>query len=225
MSTLTQLSSKIDADDITLSGILDRQKFSIDYFQREFKWERKHIEQLMDDLTSSFLAYYDPEHEREEVEQYNSYYMGPVVMSSKEGKLSIIDGQQRLTSLTLLLVFLNNRQKDLEEQEPVDTLIYSAKHGRKSYNMRVEEREKCFDALFTDGFYDTSDEEDESVKNLAARYSDIQELFPADIDEPALPFFISWLKEKLIFVKIVTYSEDNAYTIFETMNDRGLNLT
>ena len=224
MSTIAQLSSKIDANDITLSGILDRQKFTIDYFQREYRWERKHIEQLMDDLTSSFLTNYEAGQERTDVDEYNSYYMGPVVMSSQEGKLSIIDGQQRLTSLTLLLVFLNNRQKDLEDQEPVDTLIYSAKHGVKSYNMQVEEREKCFDALFNSGSYDPS-EDDESVKNLVARYNVIAESFPEEIDEAALPFFISWLKEKLIFVKIVTYSEENAYTIFETMNDRGLNLT
>ena len=224
MSTIAQLSSKIDANDITLSGILDRQKFTIDYFQREYRWERKHIEQLMDDLTSSFLTNYEAGQVRTDVDEYNSYYMGPVVMSSQEGKLSIIDGQQRLTSLTLLLVFLNNRQKDLEDQEPVDTLIYSAKHGVKSYNMQVEEREKCFDALFNSGSYDPS-EDDESVKNLVARYNVIAESFPEEIDEAALPFFISWLKEKLIFVKIVTYSEENAYTIFETMNDRGLNLT
>lgn len=224
MSISTALNTKIDANDITLSGILDRQKFTIDYFQREYRWERKHIEQLIDDLTSAFLNHYDPEHKREEVEEYNSYYMGPVVMSSKEGKLSIIDGQQRLTSLTLLLIFLHNKQKGLQLTEPVETLIFSEKFGKKSYNMQVEERERCLDALFTNGCYQLTDG-DESVTNLVERYSDIEELFPADIDEVALPYFVSWLKEKLIFVKIVTYSEENAYTIFETMNDRGLNLT
>jgi uncharacterized protein with ParB-like and HNH nuclease domain len=225
MNTLATIATKIDADDVTLSSILDKQKFTIDYFQREYRWGRKHIEQLMDDLTSTFLSYYDVAHERVEVENYNSYYMGPVVMSSKDGKLSIIDGQQRLTSLTLLLIFLNNRQRHLKEKEPLDTLVYSSKHGVKSYNLQIEEREKCFDALFSKGTYDPNENDDESVKNLVARYSDIEELLPEDIDDSALPYFISWLKEKLIFVKIVTYSEDNAYTIFETMNDRGLNLT
>ena len=224
MSTSSPFSSKIDANDITLSGILDRQKFTIDYFQREYRWERKHMEQLMDDLTSSFLLNYESGHERTQVDQYNSYYMGPLVMSNKEGKLSIIDGQQRLTSLTLLLIFLDRRQNILDDKEPIDTLIYSAKHGLKSYNMQVEEREKCLNALFTTGQYD-ADDEDESVQNLVERYSDIEETFPEEINDHVLPFFISWLKEKLIFVKIVTYSEENAYTIFETMNDRGMNLT
>ncbi|HKR06826.1 MAG TPA: DUF262 domain-containing protein [Bacteroidia bacterium] len=225
MSNVAQLSSKIDANDITLAGILDRQKFTIDYFQREYRWERKHIQQLIDDLSSSFLSNYNPEHSRSEVEDYNSYYMGPIVMSNKEGRLSIIDGQQRLTSLTLLLVFLNNRQAELEKKEAVETLIFSEKYDVKSYNMQVEERQNCFDALFNTGEYEPTEDDDESVKYLVARYNDIQEIFPPEINDNALPFFISWLKEKLIFVKIVTYSEENAYTIFETMNDRGLNLT
>lgn len=216
--------NKIDADDVTLVSLLDHQKFTIDYFQREFRWERKHIEQLIDDLTTSFLNDYDDKHEREEVEDYNCYYMGPVVISNKEGKLSIIDGQQRITSLTLLLIYLNNLQKTASCKESVGTLIFSERHGKKSYNMQVEEREECFDALFNTGQYDPSGE-DESVANLVNRYNDIAELYPDELKNNALPYFISWLKENIIFVKIVTYSEENAYTIFETMNDRGLNLT
>ena len=40
-----------------------------------------------------------------------------------------------------------------------------------------------------------------------------------------LPYFIDWLIEKVMFVEIKTRSDKDAYTIFETMNDRGLNLT
>lgn len=225
MDKVAELSSKIDANDVTLAGILDKEKFTIDYFQREYRWEQKHIGQLIDDLTTAFLSKYDPQHEREEVENYNSYYMGPIVMSSSGGKLSIIDGQQRLTSLTLLLIYLNNRQKLTESKEAIETLIFSEKYGKKSYNMQVPEREKCFDNLFTTGFYEIDKDDDESVITLTNRYNDIFELFPDEIDDNALAYFISWLKEKLIFVKIVTYSEENAYMIFETMNDRGLNLT
>ena len=57
------------------------------------------------------------------------------------------------------------------------------------------------------------------------RYEDIVELFSEQLKERALPFFIDWVLEKLILVEIIAYSEENAYTIFETMNDRGLNLT
>jgi uncharacterized protein with ParB-like and HNH nuclease domain len=216
--------NKIDADDKTLKEILDTQKYSIDYFQREYRWERKHIEQLLTDLEASFFNNYNPEHQRKEVEYYNSYYLGPIVISNKDDTLSIIDGQQRLASLTLLLIYIHNLQKGTPSPEHIDSLIRSTKFGKHSYNLNIEERIKCFDALFGKGEYDVNGK-GESVQNLVARYEDIKELFSEELKGDALPFFIDWLKEKIVFVRIVAYSDENAYTIFETMNDRGLNLT
>jgi len=169
------------------------------------------------------LSYKDT-HERHEVEQYGSYYLGPIVMSSKGGNKSIIDGQQRLTSLTLLLIYLNNLQKGNEEKVDVVELIYSEKFGKKSFNMQVAEREICLESLFNNNQYNYNGE-NESVINLINRYEDIKELFPGQLKGRALPYFIDWVLEKLILVEIIAYSEENAYTIFETMNDRGLNLT
>jgi len=219
------INTKIDANDKTLVEILKEQKFTIDYFQREYRWERKHIEQLIDDLETAFSNNYDESHQRKEVENNNCYYMGPLVMSSKDGKLSIIDGQQRLTSLSLLLIYLNHLQKDEPVKETIDDMIFSEKYGEKTYNMQVAEREKCFNGLYQKGNYSPGSDDDESVHNLVDRYNDIIELFPEEFKNHALPYFISWLKEKIVFVKIVTFSEENAYTIFETMNDRGMNLT
>jgi uncharacterized protein with ParB-like and HNH nuclease domain len=218
------VSNKIDADDKTLKELLDTQKYTIDYFQREFRWERKHIEQLITDLEAGFFINYNSNHEREEVELYNSYYLGPIVISNKNDNFSIIDGQQRLTSLTLLLIYIHNLQKSISNHEPIEQLIRSRKFGKYSYNLNIEERVECLNELFDKEEFDANGK-DESVKNLVRRYEDIKELFSDDLKGDALPFFIDWLKEKVVFVKIVAYSDENAYTIFETMNDRGLNLT
>ncbi len=218
------ISNKIDADDKTLKEILDTQKYSIDYFQREYRWERKHIEQLLADLEASFFSNYNPKHQRKDVEYYNSYYLGPIVISNKDDTFSIIDGQQRLTALTLLWIYIHNLQKNTPKPEHVDSLICSTKFGKHSYNLNIDERIKCLDDLFSKGEYNANGQ-DESVQNLVKTYEDIKELFPDELKGDALPFFIDWLKEKIVFVKIVAYSDENAYTIFETMNDRGLNLT
>lgn len=223
--TQPNILKKIDADDKTLKDILNEQKYTIDYFQREFRWEREHIEQLITDLEAAFAINYDKNHDRKEVENYNSYYLGPIVVCEKDGALSIIDGQQRLTSLTLLLIYIHNLQKDFSKHISVETLIRSEKFGIPSYNLQIDDRKECLDSLFEQGKYDSKGKE-ESIQNLVERYQDIVELFPEDYkNELALPFFIDWLKEKIVFVKIVAYSDENAYTIFETMNDRGLNLT
>lgn len=214
---------KIDADDKTLREILDIQKYTIDYFQREYRWERKHIEQLITDLEACFFSNYKHGHERRDVANYNSYFLGPIVICNKGDSLSIIDGQQRLTSITLLLIYIHHLQKTIKNPEPIESLIRSTMFGIHSYNLYIDERTNCFDKLYECGEYNPS-EKSESVLNIVERYQDIEELFPQDLKGDVLPFFIDWLKEKTIFVKIVSYSEENAYTIFETMNDRGLNL-
>ena len=56
------------------------------------------------------------------------------------------------------------------------------------------------------------------------RYEDVETLFPDELKGEALPFFIYWLIEKVLLLEIDTPSEDEAHTIFLTMNDRGLSL-
>lgn len=222
---MSKIENKIEANDKTILEVLDNKKYTVDYFQREYSWQKKHIEQLVTDLTSSFLAEYDSSHNRSEVENYNSYYLGPFVLSERDGSRSIIDGQQRLTSLTLFMIYLNNLQKLFEVNEAIESMIFSEKFGNKSFNIVVEERIPCLQKLFENGEYAAKASDDESTKNMAARYEDIESAFPKEIDATVLPFFIDWIKERVVLVEIVAYSDDNAYTIFETMNDRGLNLT
>lgn len=222
---MSKPANKIDANDRTISEVLDDKKYTVDYFQREYKWEERHIEQLVSDLSSAFLSDYKPDHKRTDVGSYNTYYLGPFVVSDKEGQRSIIDGQQRLTSLTLLLIYLNNLQKELGLNEKLESLIFSEKYGEKTFNIQVDERILCLDSLFKSGVYEPNDSDDESTLNMVARYNDIEKAFPEEIKNGVLPYFIDWLKYNVILVEIVAYSDENAYTIFETMNDRGLNLT
>ena len=216
---------KIDADDRNIFDVLNERKYTVDYFQREYSWEQKHIEQLVTDLTSTFLDVYTEGDPRASVEHYNNYYLGPFVVSSKNGMKSIIDGQQRLTSLTLFLIYLKNLQKQLGGKESIEPLVFSEKYGQKSFNIQVEERKPCLEKLFLEGSYEAQPDDDESTINMARRYADIGEAFPEELKGKAFPYFLDWLKYNVILVEITAYSDDNAYTIFESMNDRGLNLT
>ena len=62
------------------------------------------------------------------------------------------------------------------------------------------------------------------MQNIIARYGDIEDLFPPELQDAALPYFVDWLIENVHLVEITAYSDEDAYTIFETMNDRGLSL-
>ena len=121
----------------TLRQILNGNRFTVNYYQREYRWGRKQIEQLIDDLTASFQSYYDSENHTDtsEVENYGYYYMGSIIRTGGNDR-EIIDGQQRLTSLTLLLIYLNNLLEERGETiDNVAPMIYSSKFGVKNFNI------------------------------------------------------------------------------------------
>ncbi len=226
------IANKIDAKDKKLAEVLNGQRYKIDVFQREYRWQRPQIEALISDLASSFAKSY---HEGDTIDDYNSYdcyYMGPIVLCVDEkGDLSIIDGQQRLTSLTLLLIYLNHLQKRLDLiddlTKEIESYLYVKKGGKKTLVINVETRNEVINKLITgiDISTDNIDMQSESIQNILDRYNDIATLFPTELnDVQRLPLFIEWLLEKVVLVEVRAYSMDNAYSIFETMNDRGLSL-
>ncbi len=197
-------------------------KYSIHYYQREYQWQRKQIEELIEDLTGEFLEYYFEIHERNEVEKYGHYFMGSVVLTEDEN--AIIDGQQRLTSLSLLLLFITKHLQDTNDKAEVLNLIYSQKYGKTTFNINVEERTKCLEAIINDEQFEPEGHP-ESVQNIWHRYNDIIELMMDAVPEEALPYFKDWLIDNVQFIKIVAQTEQDAHKIFVSMNDRGLSLT
>lgn len=205
--------------------LLSGAKYGIDYYQREYKWQTKQMAELVSDLTDAFLEDYQDTHQLADVATYGHYFLGSIVISQRDNERLIVDGQQRMTSLTLLLLYLHNQQKGRDDIEPVEELIFSRKFGSKSFNLNVPERNGCMEALFDGKTYDQANQS-ESVQNLIGRFNDIAEIFPQEIAcTQALPYFVIWLLEKVHLVEITAYADADAYTIFETMNDRGLSLS
>ena len=215
---------KIEGYPKSLKQLLQNTKYSIHYYQREYRWQRKHIEELIDDLTSEFLDYYTYGDDRQKVQDYGAYFMGSVVLAGREN--AIIDGQQRFSSLTLLLMYLNNRLRMLgQSYSLIEQMIFSESFGTKSFNINVEDRFDCMNSIFNDKAFDTTDV-GESVKNLYDRYNDIIDVFPSDkISDDMLLHFCDWLAERVFFIEIVATTEQDAHKVFVTMNDRGLSLT
>lgn len=207
-----------------VSEILKNRRYAIGYFQREYEWKRSQIEQLINDLESKFSTEYNEGDNINRVKNYANYYMGSVITSKTDSKYSIIDGQQRLTTMTLFLIYLNNLQKTNTNTDDVslDALIFSEDYGERTYNLDIEARGKCIDALYHQREYKGKGE---SEKNIISAYQDIKELFPFKHDYAGLPHFIWWLLRKVLFVEIGMIEDNDAYSIFETMNNRGLKLT
>lgn len=214
----------IRSDAKNIHSLLDSARFAIDYYQREYRWEKKQVVELINDLSEKFLENHEPGNERSAVESYSHYFLGSIIISEKDNQRFIIDGQQRLTSLTLLLIYIHRQMTDDEQKWQLADLIFSQKYGKRSFNLEIEERTPCMNALFNDEPFEESDQP-ESVVNIWSRFQDIDECFPDELKDNVLPFFADWLVENVHLVVITAYSDADAYTIFETMNDRGLSLT
>lgn len=217
--------STINAGKKSVRTILSNVEYSIDFYQREFAWKRSHVLELLRDLTEAFSSSFQQGHERVEVRHYPHYFLGTIITATENSQKYIVDGQQRLTSLTLLLIYLHHLAlHEDQEIEDVSFMIRSSSFGKQSFNINVEERKTCMLSLFETGHYDLPDHADLSVRNLVSRYQDLDQGFPESLKGGTLPYFVDWLIQNVDFVEIEAYSGYDAFTIFETMNDRGLGL-
>lgn len=209
-------------------GELFSQKYTVDFYQREYTWQRSHVEDLINDLSTEFLKNWKSGDTYEAVQTYDPYYMGEIVISVKSGKPNaVIDGQQRITTLTLLLIYLLRTYGSHEDfpDDEVKKLIYSNSYGKKLLNLDIEERTECMLALFNGKEYTVKSSDTPSVSNILARYNDFSECWNDELNSQNIISFVYWLMGKVVFSKVWTNDDEFAYVIFETMNDRGLSLT
>jgi uncharacterized protein with ParB-like and HNH nuclease domain len=216
---------KIDGTPKSIRELFTGVKYTIHYYQREYQWQTKQIEELLSDLTEEFFEFYSEADERSKVLDYGHYFMGSIVLTNEEN--AIIDGQQRLTSLTLLLIYLYHQLEDEEERAEVLQLIYSKKAGTKTYNIHVPEMPERFDvmnALLQKEYMDVS-KHSETIKNIYNRFYDIEAIMNDTLPKNTIEMFKDWLIDNVDFIRIVAQTEQDAHKIFVSMNDRGLSLT
>lgn len=201
-------------------------KYTLDYYQREYNWQKGQVEEFLDDLTNKFLENYEENHNPEAVDNYGYYFLGSIIISEKDGagRRYIVDGQQRLTTLTLLLINLYRMFDDTEDKSDIVNLIFSEECGKRSFNLAIPERARCMEALYEGIDFDDT-KETQSIRNIVECSDYIKSNFSERLRGQVLPYFVHWLLEKVYLVEITTSADDEAYTIFETMNDRGLPLS
>ena len=160
----------------SVQQLLQSQSFSIDEYQREYKWEKENIDELLSDLQAKFFSHYKPGDETPAVSSYGEYFLGSIIVSKRNGKNYLIDGQQRVTSLTLLLICLYRTAKvqGLPVVQTVAPLIFSDNLGQPKFNLDIPERLPVIKALF-EGHTFNPDGKDESIQTMHARYRDIED--------------------------------------------------
>ncbi|MEU5953603.1 DUF262 domain-containing protein [Streptomyces sp. NPDC047525] len=203
------------------------EQYLLEYYQREYTWERRHVVELVSDLANAFLRDWQPDHDRQRYVSYRPYFLGPFVCHPDQLKKSLVDGQQRFTTLHLLLIHIEQLLKEQGEEDTaimVGQMVRRYAGGHHHYTIDVEERRPCLEALRSGVSFDPSGTT-VSVQNLWERAEDIAEALPEALRDECLPIFADWLADRVYLVEISADNRDLSWEIFETMNDRGAGLT
>jgi hypothetical protein len=221
-------SAPIEGGGCTVHQLFNGHRYQLDYYQREYTWGSENVRRLIEDLHRRFRAEWNPLDDRRRTSRYKPYFLGPYVYF-KDGDITyLVDGQQRVTTLHLLLIHIHNllvAQDAPSEARQLETLIRSVMYGERRYTIDIDERAALLDALMNGEMYEVTPADPPSIRNLWERYGDLDEQFPPELTGEALLYFHDWLLHRVCLVGIEAHDQGHGWEIFETMNDRGLQLS
>ncbi|GAA8364281.1 DUF262 and DUF1524 domain-containing protein [Helicobacter pylori] len=207
----------MDAKATTLLGFFEENQnnqFVIPIYQRLYSWKEEQCKQLWDDIIK--IGGND---------EMNGHFIGSILYVrdgiTHSSPLLIIDGQQRLTTITLLLIALRNHLSDEYKRKKIESyLINSNKDGDKKFRLILSESDK-------DTLLSLIDKNKRKPSEPSVKIVENFELFEKWISENTdkLETIFKGL-EKLMIVWIALDKEkDDPQLIFESMNSKGIELT
>lgn len=226
------MTTSINVDKRSVKQLLEtgkNKRFIIPEYQRPYAWSDEQIQVLFDDLTEYTLNTTEDEN--------NTYFLGTIVAYENDNKeQEIIDGQQRITSLLLLLRAIYTKLKSdgpetsflksqieptIWKQNPT-TGVVNFDEILISSRVMGEEGNQEFANILVSGKAD-----EKSNSNYAKNYRLLQQLVNEYASDNPLSFhrFISNILNQAILLPITADSQETALTIFSTLNDRGLALS
>lgn len=220
----------------SIEGILkDNPKMKIPIFQRDYSWKRDNWKELWNDIKMGF-------------KNGNKHYLGSIVLVENEDFMEVVDGQQRLTTISLLyLAIISNfnelisRGIDIKENLTraqdikkliCETNLYDISSTNKLclnennnmiyseylVNDKIPDKEIILNSsnkLLVECFQYFKKE----IKKVCTNEGEKNQSFKLLLD------YYRYICDKLIIIEITVSDYNNAYIIFETLNDRGLDLT
>ena len=221
-------SAPVEGRGCTIHQLFNGHRYQLDYYQREYTWRTENVRRLLEDLHRRFNAEWNALHDRRDTSRYKPYFLGPYVYFQDGDITYLVDGQQRVSTLHLILILIHNLLTDqdaLGEARQLETLIRSVMYGERRYTIDIAERAPLLNALMDGDKYEVKPGDPPSVRNLWERYGDLEEQFPPELAGEALPYFHDWLLHRVCLVGIEAHDQGHGWEIFETMNDRGLQLS
>ena len=226
--------SKLNIDQQTIYQLFSDKKsdFLIPDYQRPYAWGDAECQTLWDDI----FTFAFPDDDCDKFKKDDEYFLGPIVTYKNNGKQEIIDGQQRLTTLMLLLRAFYTKFLNMQDKNSVSIRNSIAKCIWKAdeFDNLIE------DELKIDSQVSTDDDKEEFLyilrhgdvqKNFKSKYADVFRFFKERIEDfiGRYPAYCAYLPARIMYncilLPIEAETQDTALRIFSTLNDRGLPLS
>ena len=210
----------ISTEALSVEGLFKSgRRFDVPRYQRSVVWERGHVWALVEDTWAAFKTGKRP------------YFIGPFTFfgMSNAGHFEIIDGQQRLTTLSLIFKCLGTLVTNCETQEvlsqPTLQQGYAAidlighEYAPKVHHRNEDERDAFREQIIG------SNDADVEITNIQNAHSVIQQaIYQRSHDPDELADFIEYIRQKVSCVLVIAHSKALSGQIFETFNERGKKL-
>ena len=216
---------RIQSEDISVTGLF-QSFYAVPDYQREYVWGTEHVEQLLNDVIAEMSATTS--------DQVPEYFIGSIVVCpGNSGLLDLIDGQQRMTTLYVMLCAIRDRLKALADNglSVLNSQIADASvdtSGEETHRYRLDlQYEDSGNALISIAKGEPiSGTMTRSMQNISNAYHVITRFLVSEFDDDAVSVrrFYGYLTNKVKLIRIETEDVAKALKIFETINDRGVGL-
>lgn len=209
-----------------IGGVLKSKRFKVPAYQRSYAWEKEHVEALLEDIREAINS------------KESEYFLGSLVVTGPlEQRYDVVDGQQRLTTVSLLIAAIKDKFKSDEDMDVVssirtDFLASTDRKTREKESKLVlnEIDNELYQELIDDirgvnasKYTRQSHQRLISAANAILEYIESMCLKSKDPEED-LHEWLDYLESNLKVIVVTTPDDSNAFVIFETLNDRGLEL-
>ena len=181
----------VQPDKQNIDQVFSNTVYYIDFYQRQYKWDKDPVNRLLEDIFYKF----NEEDDRHKglllpadqlVAKYSWYYLNTYVTNKDQetGRLYVVDGQQRLTTLTLILIRLRHLAKEYESMlyDWISQKISGTQGYKRTFWMNHEHDLPTIQALF-DGAEDVPEGDGVTGKNMKVNYEIVSKRLLKEFDE------------------------------------------
>lgn len=219
-------------DKQNIDSVFSNKTFYIDFYQRQYKWNEDPVKRLLDDIFYKFKEGYEVNKDKDTdldqlIEKYSWYYLNTYVTNSIDGKLYVVDGQQRLTTLTLILIKLRHlaHTYNSELENWISVKIAGQSGFTKEFWMNHENEKEILQALLENKNLENLKNKDGSTaQNLINNYKVISTWLDGELkDKTIFEHFVFYFLKRVVLIEL-NVEQTDVPMVFEVINDRGVRL-